>query len=157
MNVVFKLEDVKLNQIFFLDTKKNMLMDGNFTKIIYSDPVLCTNGLYILFPIIPNGHNKIMNKNFIYFQPYDIENISIIKQFSELEENLVEYYKSLYGSSKKCVPILCDQLYNGNFKVYKETNEIGDNRTKTYIIKISGLWEDQSNIGLTYKFMEANE
>jgi hypothetical protein len=41
----------QINHIFFLDTKKNMVIDGKFTKIVYSDSVVSLNGLYIYCPL----------------------------------------------------------------------------------------------------------
>lgn len=40
------------NYIKFLDTKQNMIMDGDFTKIIYSDEMVTMNGLYFTCPLI---------------------------------------------------------------------------------------------------------
>jgi hypothetical protein len=39
------------NCIKFLDTKQNMIMDGDFTKIIYSDDMVTMNGLYFACPL----------------------------------------------------------------------------------------------------------
>ena len=36
-NIILKLNTFKYENIQYLDTKKNIIMNGNFTKIIYSD------------------------------------------------------------------------------------------------------------------------
>ena len=35
MNIIYHLNDYKKDNIFLLDTKKNMLMEGKFTKVLY--------------------------------------------------------------------------------------------------------------------------
>jgi hypothetical protein len=42
-------------------------------------------------------------------------------------------------------------------KLYKELNTNQVEKNKQYIIKISGIWETQESVGLTYKLIEVNE
>ena len=35
-----------INNIIFSDSKKNIIMDGNYIKIIYSDECISINGLF---------------------------------------------------------------------------------------------------------------
>ena len=51
MNLLCDVSMFQVNHIFFLDTKKNMVIDGKFTKIVYSDSVVSLNGLYLYCPI----------------------------------------------------------------------------------------------------------
>jgi hypothetical protein len=51
MNLLCDVSIFQVNHIFFLDTKKNMVIDGKFTKIVYSDSVVSLNGLYLYCPI----------------------------------------------------------------------------------------------------------
>ena len=51
MNISIDLPKVTLPNVYFLDKKTNIIMDGNFTKILYSNDCFTMNGLYILFPI----------------------------------------------------------------------------------------------------------
>ena len=51
MIISLDLPKFTLTNLFFLDTKKNMIMDGNFTKLLYSNELFVMNGLYLLFPI----------------------------------------------------------------------------------------------------------
>lgn len=48
------------NNVFFLDMKKNMVIDGYFTKIIYTDSIISLNGLYFHFPV-EISHNLLDN------------------------------------------------------------------------------------------------
>ena len=60
MNIYLKLSDVKINNsernielydnIRYLYPKKNTIMDGEFTKILYSKEYVTMNGLYLYIP-----------------------------------------------------------------------------------------------------------
>jgi hypothetical protein len=47
-----------------------------------------------------------------------------------------------------------EQMKNGNVKVF---NEVYNKSSGSFILKISGVWETQTNYGLTYKFIKAND
>jgi hypothetical protein len=51
MNISIDLPKILLPNIYFPYKKTNIMMEGNFTKIIYSNEYFTMNGLYILFPI----------------------------------------------------------------------------------------------------------
>ena len=46
MNVVLDLNDLHEQYICFLETKKNIVIDGYFTKILYSNDIVTMNGIY---------------------------------------------------------------------------------------------------------------
>jgi hypothetical protein len=48
---------------------------------------------------------------------------------------------------------ICEQLKNGNIKLFLEN---GENLTNgDFMLKISGVWETDTQYGLTYKFTKA--
>ena len=47
MNIIFDLDEYNNNNIHFLDSKKNTLMDGKFTKLLYSNKYFTTISLYL--------------------------------------------------------------------------------------------------------------
>ena len=91
MNISIDLQKVSLSNLFFLDKKSNIIMDGNFTKILYSNELFTMNGLYILFPIDITSMERNMNKNIIKLNPYDPKNSGIIQEFAKLEQRILEY------------------------------------------------------------------
>uniref|UniRef100_A0A6C0DCG7 Uncharacterized protein n=1 Tax=viral metagenome TaxID=1070528 RepID=A0A6C0DCG7_9ZZZZ len=135
-------------------------MDGNFTKLIFSNELFIMNGIYILFPIDHNGSEKIMNKTQIRFNPFQQYNQTLINEFSKLEKNILEYYKQTRMCNCKIVPLLQKQMLIGFMKTNKEyknqflINE--NNKNILYVLKISGIWETKDEIGLTYKLFEVN-
>jgi hypothetical protein len=154
MNISIDLQNISLTNVVFSEKKLNVIMDGSFTKILYSNEFFTMNGLYILFPIIKN----CIEKNFIKFNPYQSNNLSMIQEFSKIEQRILEYYKTTFNCKSKNVNLLSKQMYYGSMKLYKELNGV-DNGKKSiqYIIKISGVWETYDGIGLTFKLIEVNE
>ena len=97
-------------------------------------------------------------KNIISFQPNHPLNIPVIHQFSLFEKHLLDYYKQYTFCTKKPVYLLQTQLLSGSAKFYRDLNENTLNRHSPnevhYVIKISGIWEADTTIGITYKFLE---
>jgi hypothetical protein len=160
MIVTLDLSNFILSNMYFLETKKNIIMDGNFTKLIFSNEFFVMNGIYILFPIDHSGSEKIMNKTQIRFNPFQQHNQTLINEFSKLEKSILEYYKQSRMCNCKIVPLLQKQLLIGFMKTNKEYKNqflINENNKNTqYVLKISGIWETQDEIGLTYKLFEVN-
>jgi hypothetical protein len=154
MNIIFENDDFKIENTFFLEKKKNVVIDGCFSKIIYSDEHFTMNGLFFSLPLLINNETVgyAQNKHVIYFNSHLQKNLLLITKFSEIENSIINYYKKINGIRKNSNLILTNQLYNGYFKLYKERETHLPN--KKYILKISGLWETRSEVGITFKFME---
>ena len=152
MNIAYKLDQVNLQNLFFLDSKKNIIMDGKFTKILYSDELLTTNGISVVIPFHNTTIDKSYNKTMLKFQTSDSVNVRIANELSRIEKYILEYYKQISNNTKSATTTLNDHMKNGNVKIYRDS--ITSTNAKTVIIKISGIWEDQTRVGLTYKFME---
>ena len=161
MNISIDINRVNIGGVFFLETKRNMIMDGNFTKLLYSNEYFTMNGIYIVFPIVVTSIEKNINKTIMRLNPYSQQNQQIIQEFSKLELRLLDYYKNTYRTRGKISNLLSKQLYSGNLKLYKEFGnnnyEINSDAIKRYIIKISGIWESNDEVGLTYKVIEVTE
>lgn len=164
MNIVLLTNKIEPDNIHFLDVKKNIIIDGSFTKIIYCDPFFTMNGVYLYFPIVFHSYDKI-NKNFIV---YNINNnLELIKQVNDLENKILAYYKNEMNCNKKCSFCLMNQLITGKIKLYKENNftssSYNNNNNNIYsisntkvVLKISGIWENDCELGITFKFMVCN-
>jgi hypothetical protein len=156
MNIVFDISQIDVNNMIFSDSKKNIIMDGNFIKIIYSNSIISTNGIYIRFPINIQTIEQISNKYIIKFAPHDFDNVNIIKSLSQLEKNILEYYNQFYNCNKTLLTSLNDQLSSGNIKIMNNSSTIPlceQCNTKLFL-KISGIWENETMIGITYKMIE---
>lgn len=154
MNIAYKLDQLDLQNLFFMDSKKNIIMDGKFTKVIYSDDILTTNGISALVPFHNATLDKTYNKTVLKFQTSDSTNHHIVNELAHIEKYILDYYKQVTSNTKSSTTTLNDHMKNGNVKIYRDSAAT-NNHVKNVIIKISGIWEDQTRVGLTYKFMES--
>jgi hypothetical protein len=157
MNIVLDLSHFELESIFFLETKPNIIMEGTFTKIHFSNEFCTLNGLFFYLPIQYQSVECFGNKYVLRFYPSNSLNISIVQQLSKIEYSMIEYYKELTNCTKKTSCILTKQLYSGNLKIFKESSGKSRNSVGTggkYIIKVAGIWETHDSVGITYKVME---
>jgi len=172
MNIILDNNDFAIENVFFLEKTNNVIIDGLFSKIIISDEFFTMNGLFLNLPLIVNESSMInqYNKQIINFNSHIQNNLLLITKISEIENSIIHYYKKLYDVKKKTSLVLTTQLFNGYFKIYKENGYFSNCRAnssntgkvehtmrpcdKKYIIKISGLWENKEEIGISYKFIE---
>lgn len=152
MNIAYKLEQLSLQNLFFMDSKKNIIMDGKFTKVLYSDDLLTTNGVSIVIPFHNTSLDKTYNKTMLKFQTSDPTNAKLCSELAWIEKYILDYYKQITSNTKTSTTTLNDHMNNGNVKIYRDSNATS---IKHVVIKISGIWEDQTRVGLTYKFMES--
>lgn len=154
MNILLKMEDFQEN-IIFLESKKNNIMNGNFIKMLYSTEYFTMNGIYIDFPI-RNFEKKVYNgKKILFFDTF--ENNQLISQISKIESSIIHLFiknESTQNKTiqrKKIVNTIHSQMINGMIKYY---NYMTDSESNQFYIKISGIWETDLDIGLTYKIIQ---
>lgn len=153
MNVLMlPLKEVTEDHIFFMDSKKNILMDGTFTKLIYMNEWFTMNGIYIAFPIhVLNVEVNPMSgqKHTIHFSVND--HIDLLEQIEHLERSILAKYCP--GSNVVPMYSLQYSLRMGYFKIFKESKFLPKNTG--FALKMSGIWENAKNYGLSYKIMDA--
>jgi hypothetical protein len=165
MNLLLYINNINLSQIYFLDKKTNIIMDGVFTKIIYSNNCMSMNGLYIDFSVKNVMLNKIHSKNIIQLDT--VNNKDLFQKLIDIEKTLLLYYIQYFSplqsefqsnekrnhiKNKTIVYNLKNQLQSGSIKYYKENDSYA--KPTAFYIKISGIWENQSEIGITFKLIE---
>ena len=75
----------------------------------------------------------------------------ILLKISAIEKNIM--YKQLFAN-KTPVYRISEQLNNGYLKIFNEIDSTSD--TYEFILKIHGIWENEFEYGLTYKFITPN-
>lgn len=166
------------------EIKQNKMMNGIFTKLEYKDESMVFNGIYIVFSIENPVcelkekvyRNILLNRaptidpvsktyNEIQFDTTPA-NYQVVSQLSQIETTIIHQYIK-YVKSIKLYPYLLSQtqkkhisikhnLYNQKFKLYNDFVDNGQNMANTFMLKISGIWEDDTHIGLTYKILQVN-
>ena len=150
MNVAIDYTNVNLNSIFFTEKKKNIVVDGTFTKIMYSTDCLTLNGVYVRFPstqrfvmghydIGVHSHSTVRTVPMIKYTDY----------MCKLEDAILRHYQDGVCIQKNNAYTLRSCLVNGNIKLHNA--DPYNTEPKDYLLKISGIWETASTVGITYK------
>ena len=149
MNIVKRIDQYDDNNIFFCEPIKNNIMnDGNFIRILYSSINFTLNGIYLLI----NINDIICEKYYMKYKcTFNVSNHKdMIDNLKVIEEDILKKYEI---KEKVTQFKIYEQLKNGNIKIFSEVN---NKSSASFILKISGIWETQTNYGLTYKFIKIN-
>jgi len=146
MIIVKTIDQYNENYVYFCEPIKNNIMnDGNFIRIIYSNPLFTLNGIYISLNIGYISIEKYYNKYKCIFDL--LQHRDIVDKLRLLEETLLKKV-NITGKLYQCK--IYEQLKNGNIKVFSESS---DKINNTFLLKIAGIWETENEYGLTYKFI----
>jgi hypothetical protein len=137
MNLLIDLENLNTNNIFFTDTKQNMLFDGIFTKLLYCDEFFTMYGVFINV-CVQNG--SATTKPIIDAPTYH----TLVK----LETTILDTYVKTRKHVHPNITYKLAELLKTKFQITNVQTE------KTNCLKISGIWENnQTNeVGLSFKF-----
>jgi hypothetical protein len=117
--------------------------DGNFIRILYSNTLFSLNGIYLLFTLNDILCGKYYNK---YKCSFNInKHVELMEKMKVIEYNLLH---KISFKNKTPVYKIYEQFMNGFIKIFQEVH----NTNAQFILKISGIWENDKNYGLTYKF-----
>lgn len=153
MILVKNVEQYDSNYIYFsFPIKNNIVANGNFIKLFYSTPNFTLNGIYLKMDLNALGVERQMNKNILFFNV--MNNITLIEQIKQIEENILN---KVGISGKMTRNLLYKQLLQGKIKIVKQYNAgyLNTNSNLNIVLKISGVWEDEMEYGLNYKFIYA--
>ena len=150
MNIVKDIDQFDEKNIYFTEPiKNNIINNGHFVRILYSTPFFVINGIHILFSLSNVVIEKYFNKYKCIFN-VDAHN-NLIHKIKLLEETIIKKCNLTYTYKNKIPQYkLFDQIKNGNIKIF--TDNLKNENSNTYILKISGIWHTDSHYGITYKF-----
>jgi len=151
----------QIENLFFMDAVKNVIMkNGDFIKFLYSDSDCVMNSLYFDLPIEYTGVEKTFHKNKLVYDPYSTTNITAIRELYLVEKAILDYYEH---TGKKPVHKISESTFQGNIyfgpggggmspPLVPPEPTTGDKK-KRLIVKFSGIWENATEYGITYKFI----
>ena len=133
------LDNFDKKNIFIMQPiKNNLINQGLFHKLLYSNNLFTSNGIYIKLDF---NNSKYLNGRLVY----DIcNNVDTINKINEIENYILEKI----SVKKKLYHKIYDQFKCGNIKTNNNINSI--------ILKISGIWENDNAIGISYKIITIN-
>lgn len=158
MNILLNISDFSTEYVYFLEKKTNIVFNGVFTKIMYSNELLLMNGIYLHFPLEIMKVCESINKIYVSFQVYNKVNMRAIQDFTAIEQMILEQYKVMNNCNKKMNNALSKQMYGGSVKIFysghvdnRSVKSLQSGEVYSFVIKISGVWETNDEIGITYK------
>jgi uncharacterized membrane protein YukC len=152
MNIALNINQYDINNIYYCDSiKNNVVSDGTFIRLIYSTNFFVTNGVNISVPLSDVTVEKYYNKYKCSFNVTN--NKSSIENIYHIEKEILN---KINTKNKIIQTKITDQLKNGNFKIFSETMD-KSSIVHLFILKISGIWETDNYIGLTFKFCKINQ
>jgi hypothetical protein len=140
---ILNIDDISSNIFFNKSVKNNILNNGYFTKINYSDELIIMTGLFIKLCLKEIQYENFFNKYKCNFSLK--ENNELIQKIKLLEMNIIQKFN--INISKIPQYILYDQFKNGSIKIHNIKN------TNDFLLRISGIWENDTHYGLTYKII----
>lgn len=148
MNIFgLSLKNYNKEYFYFLDTKKNIIMEnGEFTKLLYAEPHFTLNNIIFVIPFQKYLIDYYDNKSFVRVDINLSVNAEIIENIKKLEKGILDNYN--VENVKKVVSNLYEKIKQGRFCVHEKEKE-----NVVFLLKISGIWEISGKIGITYKWM----
>lgn len=145
MNIVMCIDDVSTRNIFIGNNiRNNIINNGSFYKIKYSNSEIILNNLMILLNISDCSFVENYNRYRCIFKNKNKDNVDIVDKISSLEKKIL----SKFECNKYPHYNIRSTLQSGVFNIgYYPRND------ETMCLKISGIWENEDEYGLTYKFV----
>lgn len=148
MNIAININDYNEENVYFNTPIKNTVIDNSdFIRTIYSNELITLNGIYLKIKFCFSHIERYFNK---YKCNYDIEkNVMLLKKIEMIEESILN---RININDKKPVYKIKNQIRLGNIKLFTDNSERLDNGN--FILKISGIWENMNEYGITFKFID---
>jgi hypothetical protein len=146
MNIIKLIDQYNEDNVVFCDPiKNNIMLEGNFIRILYSTPICILNGIYLSILINHLSIEKYFNK---YKCSFDINShMSVINKIRDIEMGIL---RKINITGKTPQYKIFEQIRNGNIKIFSDNIE---KNNSMFVLKIAGVWETDYNYGLTYKFL----
>jgi len=164
MNVVITPGEYKSHQVYFTERRPNThIANSTFNRITYSTTDFVMNGIYIQFELFVRQNEQNFNSNIYncYFDPQQEHNRLMLSIFQNIEASILDkWVRTQHPIADAATPTtatttsdIIQQLRSGVISVWKHDMVIHDKpQFQHFIIKISGVWENETGRGLTYKF-----
>ncbi len=142
MNIYYSLDDLKINNIIFHKPIPNKFSNyTQFYKIIYNTKLFTLNSLLLYIDV---NYSLITMDNDKFKLSLNYTDDFLLK-IKKIEEDLIQRLN--IHLNKQVVLSLYNTILHNNIMY---VNDIKNNKMRVYI-RISGIWETDTHIGLTIK------
>jgi hypothetical protein len=149
MNVVNTIENFNINNVYYSDSQENTVIENSiFIKLLYSTNHISLNGIFLLC----NFNNFTIEKHY--------NKVSILwnqNHNSKLETELINIEKKVldkYKTNKNPSYIISNFVKRKCIKIFSDNTE--KDHFNSILLRISGIWENDREYGLAFKFLELN-
>jgi hypothetical protein len=151
------LQDLNYEYIILNEPIKNSAVQYNyFYKLLYSTHIVSLTSIFLLFEL----NNLSFENDKIKFDKTTLNN-SVFSKLIELEDHILNLIVDSKNKLYKLKELYENQFFkfslsddNENINSYNYLKHLNN---RTFIIKISGIWESKDSIGLTFKFIKVNK
>lgn len=149
MIIALNKEQYNKDYILFSDkTKNNILSNGHFYRIFYSPPTFCMNGIHVYFNMKDIYLESYFNKVKCTFDK--TKNSAAISFVKNIEKNILVVSPN---EGKTPVFRIDEQLSQSFIKIFSDNAwEKTSVSNIQILLKISGVWTDSTNYGITFRF-----
>ena len=133
MHIAIPLNQCILSNIYIQPTVQNIMMDGSFNHLLYSDDTVSLQGLCLLMPFQLNA--EFSGK----YRPYPATSMPICN----LEQQLLKMYSAMCAKPLTPTYKIREIMQNG---IYISGGK------STVVCHITGVWSNANCCGLTFKF-----
>ena len=150
MNLIKSISQCNINCVYFCEPiKNNVMINGSFTRILYSSHIFTMNGIYLMVPLTDVTIEKYYKKYKCTFNSHI--NLKIIEKLCDIELKLLQKVGTIIKNKIPQYKIQ-EQLKSSHIKIISENTPIPIASGSLFLLKISGIWETETHYGVTYKF-----
>jgi hypothetical protein len=148
MLLIINYKQFNNNYIDYGDKNNNNIINNSyFYSITYSNSLFSINYLYIEFKL-----NNINVDNYFNKYKITINNFEINKEYIDFLISMEKQILNKFSINQKHIMKLSEQLRTNNLRGLCNYNiENKKYNLLNFLIKISGIWENNNEIGLIYK------
>ena len=145
------INNFNINNLFLSEKQKNNILQGSdFYRIFYSDLNVTLNGIYMGYNILNINIQKYFNKIKCVFD--ERENKKTVVDIIDLEKSILYLFQPIL--KRRPINTIEEQLKQNFIKIFTEKNtNYGKYEKINILLKISGIWCDKENFGLTFRFL----
>jgi len=147
------IQPVDFNKNFLMlseKTKNNIMNDGYFYRLYYSDEYGTSKGLFLGFELQQVSIEKYFNKLKCGFNTNG--NSNIIGFIKAIEKSILDIIPEKQG--KYPTYRIEEQLQNGFIKIFYNNNQTMPTKYTSVklLLKVSGIWTSAKEYGVTFRF-----
>ena len=150
MMLAVSLPQYDPSHVMFSDkTKNNVLNTGDFYRLYYSDSNVSMSGLILCFKLRKVGIERYFNKIKCCFTTS--ENRITIGFIKAIEKSILTLMPE--GRARRMVTRIEEQLNHGFIKIFSDSHaDFGQHEELQLLLKISGIWSNNGEYGITFRF-----